>query len=462
MHRLPNQKLHRLRSIRQNARLPLAKPCPRGHEAAVIPAPETADSSLPPPRAIIHMGRMGAKEFVALMAMLQALQALAVDAMLPALGRISGDLGAASPNQRQLVVGVYILFTGLGSLIPGTLADRYGRRPVILGTLVAYVVCTAAAALVTSFSGLLVARAALGVGAAGLVVLPAAIIRDRFEGDRMAKLQSMVSMVFMFVPMIAPSLGQGVLLFAGWRWIFGMMALLGAAVGVWTALRLPETLHFDYRQPMRISTVLRTMRDVTVNRAAYGYVFGMALIQGVMFGYINSTQQLLGEHFGAGKRFPLIFGGMALVMATTSFINSRIVERFGARRVSHSALLVYIATSCAQLALANSGAETLWTFVPLMTLNMCLLGFIGANFGSIALQPFARNAGAAASAQAFIRMVLAAGLGALIGQAYDGTARPLALALLGAGTGALALVMLSEHGRLFRRLYPPGATRPTP
>ena len=389
------------------------------------------------------------------MAMLQALQALAIDGMLPALGVMSHDLGVSDPNQRQLVVGIFLIFAGLGALFPGLLADRFGRRPVLLLCLGGYIGITAACALVTNFTLLLVLRAALGVASAGLSVLPSAIIRDRYEGDRMARLQSMVGMVFMVVPMIAPTMGQAVLLVAGWRWIFGVMALLGLAVTLWTWARLPETMRPEHRQSIQLRPVIRNMGIIITNRAAFGYVFGMALIQGALFGYINSSQQLVAEHFGAGARFPLIFGGMALIMACTSFTNSRIVVRFGARRVSHSALLIYIAASLTQLALASTGGETLWAFVPAMTVNMCLMGFIGSNFGSISLQPFAANAGSAASAQAFIRMVLASSLGSLVGQAYDGSARPLAMALVTAGIVALGLVLYTEDGRLFRRLNPP-------
>ncbi len=417
--------------------------------------------STPPAKAAASLPawKLGPREFVGLMAMLQALQALAIDSMLPALARISHDLGATSDNQRQLVVGLFLIFAGIGSLIPGTLADRFGRRPVVMGCIASYVLLTIAAALVTSFNALLVTRALLGLASAGLTVLPPAIIRDRYEGDRMARLQSSISMVFMIVPMIAPTLGQAVLLVAGWRWIFGMMAALGSVVLLWTWLRLPETLHPGHREIIHPVEMVRSMHRILTTRSAIGYVLGMALIQGALFGYINSAQQLVAEHFGAGTRFPLIFGGMALTMATTAFINSRIVERFGARRVSQSALIVYIFASLIQLALAGSGHETLWSFVPVMTVNMCLMGFVGANFGSIAMQPFARGAGAAASAQAFIRMVLAAVLGSLIGQAYDGSARPLAVALLSAGTVAMLLVLFSERGRLFRRLNPPRAAR---
>ncbi|MBU6268487.1 MAG: multidrug effflux MFS transporter [Sphingomonadales bacterium] len=395
------------------------------------------------------------REFVTMMAMTQALQALAVDSMLPALGIMSADLGVHDSNQRQLVVGLFLLFSGLGSLVPGTLADRFGRKPVLLFCLGGYIAFTIAAALAPTFGMMLAARALGGLASSGLTVVPPAIIRDRYEGDRMARMQSMVSMTFMIVPMAAPSLGQAVLLFVGWRWIFGIMATMAVLVAAWISLRLPETLDPAHRQTLHPRHVARATLQTVTTRAALGYVFGMALVQGALFGYINSSQQLVAEHFGAGAGFPLLFAGMALAMSCASFVNSRIVVRFGARRVSHSAVFGYIVLSSLQFLLATRTHETLWTFVPVMTLNMCMMSFIGANFGSIALQPFARQAGAAASSQAFVRTICGAALGTLVGQAYDGTARPLALTMLIAGCGTLALVLFSEKGRLFRRLNPP-------
>ena len=179
-------------------------------------------------------------------------------------------------------------------------------------------------------------------------------------------------------------------------------------------------------------------------------------------GYLNSAQQLVAEHFGAGDAFPLIFAAMAGGMAVANFSNARIVERFGARRVSHTALLLFITVSAAQVWRAFQPGETLWQFLPLMAANICLIGFTGANFGSIALQPFARIAGAAASFQAFTRMALGSLLGAAIGHAFDGSARPLALGFLTCGLLALVLVLYSEKGRLFRRLTPPGQARQNP
>ncbi len=395
-----------------------------------------------------------------MLALVQALHAVAIDAMLPGLGDIARDLGVADPNRRQLVIGVFMLGLGLGSLAPGALADRYGRKRVLLVCIGGYVALTLACAMVTDFNTLLVIRGLQGLISAGLAVAPNAIIRDKFEGDRMARLQSMIGMIFMVVPMVAPSLGQTILLFAGWRWIFALIAMQGVVIGVWAAYRLPETLHPEYRQAIDPRTIGRNMITALTNRPSIGYVLGISFVMGASWGYIQSSQQLIAEHFGAGKAYPLFFGAMALSMAVANLTNSRIVERFGARRVSHTALLVYIAVSVAQVWLAHSHYETLWTFAPLVTISLMLMGFMGSNFGSIALQPFARIAGAASSVQSFTRIMLGAIFGALIGQAYDQTARPLAYSFLIAGLAALAVVLFSENGKLFRRLNPPEAPRP--
>ncbi len=409
--------------------------------------PRSEDSRLP----------MSEREFVILMAMLQALQALAIDVMLPALGVMARDLGVAGANERQLVIGLFLLGSGLGSLVPGILADRFGRRPVVLTCLAAYFLLSLACAVVRDFTTLLALRVVLGVFTSGLMILPMAILRDRFSGDRMARTQSLVSMTFMVVPMLAPLIGQAVLAVANWRWIFGVMALLAAFVAAWTWVRLPETLDPAHRQTIRPGAVLGNMREALTTREAIGYFLGTALIQAALLGYINSSQQLVAEALGAGLFFPTVFGGMAMVMASTNFVNASIVERFGARRVSQTALLAYIVVAAAHFFIARSGRETLWHFVPLMTVSMCLMSFIGSNFQAISLQPFARIAGAAASVMSFVRLLLGAGLGLLIGQAFDGTAAPLTLAMILAGCGTLALVLYSENGRLFRRLHYPAS-----
>jgi DHA1 family bicyclomycin/chloramphenicol resistance-like MFS transporter len=261
---------------------------------------------------------------------------------------------------------------------------------------------------------------------------------------------------------VAPSLGQLVLQFGNWRWIFVVMALMAVLVGAWAWLRLPETLDPENRQSVQPRRIAGNMWMTVTTRSSLGYVLGSALVFGALFGYINSSQQLVGEHFEAADLFPLLFGATALGMGLASFTNARIVEKFGARRISHAAVIGFIAVSAVQVWAALFHGRSLALFMPLMGANMMLLGFIGANFSAIALQPFGRIAGAASSVQLFLRMSVGSAIGATIGQSYDGTARPLAVGLLSCGLVSLLLVLWSERGRLFRRLIPPGADRPVP
>ena len=376
---------------------------------------------------------LGQRELVVMLALLMSLQALSIDGMLPALDEIARELGAEEGNRRQLVVATYLLAGGVGTLIPGSLADRYGRRPVLLASLAGYSMLSLAIAFVHDFRLLLALRGVQGLLASGLFVVPSAIVRDRYEGDQMARLFSLISAVFITVPVIAPSLGQAVLLFAGWRWIFVILAGLGGLAALWTWLRLPESLHPEYRQDVHVPTILHNMRVALFHRAAIGYVLGTSLLIGA------------------------VFGGTAAMMIVSNLVNSRIVERFGARRVSHTGIFLFIAVSLMQVWAAYYRDGDLAWFLPLMAFNLGLLGFLGANFGSIAMQPFSHIAGAAASVQGFFRMFGAAVVGLIIGQAYDGTARPFALALLFGSVTALLLVLFSEKGKLFRRLNKPGA-----
>jgi DHA1 family bicyclomycin/chloramphenicol resistance-like MFS transporter len=303
-------------------------------------------------------------------------------------------------------------------------------------------------------------RCLQGILSAGLMVVPIAVIRDQYEGDSMARLMSLVSAVFITVPVVAPSFGQAILLVSEWHMIFLVLSLLAVLAAVWVWLRLPETLDPANKQDIHLPTIVRNMRTGLFHRPSIGYVFGTALLIGGVFGYINSAQQLLGEHFGVGSMFPIVFGGTAAMMAVASLVNSRIVERFGARRVSHIGMLTFIVVSLCQVYAAHYHPGELVWFVPLMATNLGLLGFLGSNFGSIAMQPFASIAGAASSIQTFVRMFGAALVGLMIGQAYDGTAKPFAFALLISSILATLLVLYSEQGKLFRRYHRPHTVVP--
>lgn len=383
-----------------------------------------------------------------MMAMLMALNAFGIDAILPALDALAADL-SVSGNDRQFVIGVYLLTGGIGALVPGALADRFGRRPILLGAVAAYIALAILSALAPTYDALIAVRAAQGFFAAGIIALPPAIIRDRVGGDKMARMMSLIFVIFLMVPAVAPSIGEAILQVGSWRAIFAASAVLGVLVGLWVFIRLPESLTDDNRQPILPRTIAANMVKAVTLPSVTGYVIGSALVFGALFGFINSSQQLITETFGAGDIFPIVFAICAGSMAVASWSNSRIVERFGARRVSHTALFAFIVVAAVQVMFAFQTDEQLWHFVPLMAINMALLGFIGSNFGAIAMNPFFNIAGAASSVHGFVRMTTAALLGGAIGYAFDGTARPLALALLASGLACLVLVLWSEKGKLF-------------
>ena len=237
------------------------------------------------------------------------------------------------------------------------------------------------------------------------------------------------------------------------------MAFMAVAAAIWVYYRLPETLHPENVIPIEPHALAKAWRKVVVHRNAAGYMLGAGIVQGALFGYLNSSQQTFDKVFGAADFFTIGFAIIAVGIAVSNFTNSRIVERFGARRVSQTALLIFITLGALQLLAAKFAPTSMPIFLILLTGNMAMIGFIGSIFSSIAMTPFGHVAGAASSFQTFVRTALAASLGAFIGQQFDGTVYPVALGFLSCGIVALGLVLWCEKGKLFTR---PGTTLPLP
>ena len=392
----------------------------------------------------------GFPEFVALIAMMMALNALAIDAMLPALPAIGDALGIANENSRQWIITAYLLGFGSAQLVYGPLADRYGRKPVLMIGLSLYVLFSVLAAFAPSFELLIAARVGTGLGAASLRVLAVSIVRDRYSGRTMARVMSLSFLVFLGVPIIAPTLGQLVLTVAPWPWIFGVLAVAGGAFMLWAALRLPETLHPEDRLPIRAGRIASAFREAVTHRQSIGYTLAMTAITGALFGFINSSQQIFFDVFQAPGLFTTVFALVAGGIAVASLLNARLVERLGSRLISHSALLGFIAMAALHSAVALSGHETLWTFAVLQGLTMFCFGLIAGNFGSMAMEAMGHIAGTATSAQGVISTTAGSSLGFLIGQQFDGSVVPMALGMMVMGVAALASVLVAERGRLFK------------
>lgn len=390
--------------------------------------------------------------FVALIAAVMSLNALAIDIMLPALPDIGASLGVAEANGVQLVITVYMAGFGIGQLLVGPLSDRFGRRaPLLIGVGV-YVAAALAAGLAPSFAVLLGLRFVQGLGAAGTRVVATAVVRDRFEGRAMAEVMSLAFMVFMVVPILAPTVGELLLWVGPWAGIFAFMGGLALAVGVWAALALPETLAPAARRPLTVASVLDGFRVVAASRLALWYALAGTCVFGALVGFISTAQQIYVDVYGLGSWFPAAFALVAALMAVSAWLNSRLVRAWGMRRLSHGALLAFTGLSSALLllSLASPGrTPPLPAFLALLSGTMFMFGWAASNMNALSLQPLGAVAGTASSAFGFVQTVGGALLGGVIGSRFDGTVVPTVAGYAALGALALLCVLVAERGRLF-------------
>jgi DHA1 family bicyclomycin/chloramphenicol resistance-like MFS transporter len=392
---------------------------------------------------------MGFREFVALAAMLMATQAIAVDTMLPALPTIAAALGLRNENHSQWIVTAYLVGVGCGQLFWGLFSDRYGRRPVLLIGLSVYALAAVLTGLSVSFATLLAWRFAHGLAAASVVV-SRSVIRDRYSGRPMARVMSLTFIVFLMVPVLAPSLGQLILWLAPWRSIFLIFGVFAAAVFLWVLLRLPETLHPEYRLILTGDHIVQAAGLVLGNRTSLFYTLAMTVMFGSILAYVGMVQQIFEDAFHRPGLMPIMFALCAASMGVTAFLNSRIVERLGMRIISHLGLLVFIAITGGHVLIAWLGLENLWSFVLLQSATMACLGLTASNFGAMAMEPVGSVAGIGASLQGFISTFGGAVVGALIGRRFNGSTLPLAMGAFVCGMASLMFVLLAEQWRLFR------------
>lgn len=404
----------------------------------------------PPARAMEQQSPIPFREFVALAAALMALTALGIDSMLPALPAIGETFGIARDNDRQYVVIAFLVGFAVAQLAHGPLADRFGRRPVLGWALAVAVVTNLAAAIAPSFELLLAARFASGMAVAGARVVTVALVRDCFSGRAMARVMSLVFVVFMAAPVLAPAFGQIVLLFAPWRWIFVGIAVVAGALMAWFLIRMPETLKEADRTPLSPARLGRGYAFFARDRMAVGYTIAAALLSGGLFGFISSIQQIMADVFGRPQLLTVVFACVAGTMAIANFVNSRIVMRFGTRLLSHSALAGLIVLAALHLLVAWAGGEHLAVFIVLQALMMACFGLSTSNFSAMAMENMGHIAGTASSVQGFIATMGGAVIGGVIGQAFNGTTVPLYAGFLVCGLAALAVVFVAERGRLFR------------
>ncbi len=376
-------------------------------------------------------------ELVAATGAVMALNALAIDMMLPALGVIGEALGAARENDRQLIVVVYIIANGVSQLFMGPIADRFGRRRVLLFSLGAYAIGSLLSVVAQSFTLLLAARVFQGAATAGARVAVLAMVRDRYSGAEMARVMSIAITIFMAAPIFAPLIGQGVLLVGSWRWIFGALLIYGALMALWAVFRMRETQGAVARHALTFGGAFSAYAEFFSLRASVGYVAVQTLLFGGLFGFISSSEQIYVDQYGLGAWFPAAFGLSAVGFALAAIVNARIVVKTGMRRLARAGLVALIALQVFHLAFHGLIAQNAFVFAAFITATLFCMGFVTPNAQALSMEPAGHIAGVAAAASGFATGAIGGAIGGLIGSFYDGTTVPL---IAGFGVlGALAL-----------------------
>jgi MFS transporter, DHA1 family, multidrug resistance protein len=313
-----------------------------------------------------------------------------------------------------------------------------------------YCIASLLAIMASSFETLLLARVLQGLGTSATRVIATSVVRDCYVGRRMASVMSLAMMIFIAVPVIAPSLGQAVMLWTQWRGIFIVLMAYGVLALIWSAVRMPETLPEAERKSLAFFDVLGAFRQTVTNRQTLGYALAAGGVQGSLFAFVFASQQVFTEIYGLGHYFPLAFAAVAIGIAIAGFLNARFVGRIGMRVISHGALVGFVTVAAIMLLAAKLQMLPLPLFMALSALMMFAFGLTFANFTALAMEPQGHIAGTASSLYGSITTLLGIGIGTTIGQAYDGTLLPFATGFFLCTLASLAVVLITEKGRLFK------------
>jgi MFS transporter, DHA1 family, multidrug resistance protein len=394
----------------------------------------------------------GRIEFVVLVATINMIAAFAIDSMLPALPAIGQSLGVTQETRWGLVVTAFTFGFGVAQLFVGPFTDRYGRRGLMLGALVGYALTALLAASASTFTLLLAARMAQGVATAVARVLATSTVRDRFEGRDMAQVMSLSSAIFMAAPIIAPFFGKAVIDFGfPWRAIFIALAFVGAAIFLWVALRLPDTLAPEHRRPISFASIRQATGIVLRDRQSVAYAVSNACLTATVMGFLTSVTLVFTETLKRPELLPVGFGIMAGCMMVASLTNAAIVKRYGMRRIGHAAILAMTAIAAMHAGLVAWRGDELYTFIVLQSAMMVCFALAAGNFGAMAMENMGDVAGTASSIQGSFSAVLGAIGGTVIGTSFDGTTMPLYLGVTFMGLVSIAVIWLAEGGLFVAR-----------
>ena len=426
------------------------RPCtvrPARRQTRRVPNPAVAATAETTATASGRRATPGSKEFLGIVALCMAMAAMSIDLLLPAFPEMRADFGLpAGATEISRVITAFFVGLGLGQLVYGPLSDRFGRKPVLYVGITIYALGALASTQAESLTAFVACRVVWGFGAACPRSLALAILRDTFEGDRMARVMSNVMATFILVPIVAPSLGSVLLALGGWHltlWVpIGVAALLAG----WIALRLPETLPDERRRSVAPRALLGAAGAVVRNRQTMAFCLASTFLFGIMTAYVGSAQVIIDEVFGEKDLFPIIFGVLAIGLALGSLLSGRLVTRLGLARLVRIGAVYAVATTAllAVVGIATDGRPPLWLFLAASAVMLPSVTALVPNTNTASMAPLGHVAGMAAAIIGTISTIGGALLGSIVDGAYDGSVRPFTI-------GALAFAVVACGAVLFAR-----------
>lgn len=392
-------------------------------------------------------------EFVVLMAALMSIVALSIDAVLPALPMIGDHLSVTNPLDNPKLITSIFLGLGFGQLIFGPLSDSFGRKPIVYAGFVLFVIASFICITTKSFEMMIFGRILQGVGLACPRTMCIAMIRDSYEGDYMAKIISIVVMVFILVPVIAPTLGQFLMNNYGWKFIFTFTLLFGVLVMLWFWLRQPETLKEKYRIPYRLKIFKTGTLQFFRIKSAVIYTLLSGFITGSFMVYLSTSQQIFEKQYNLAEEFPLIFASLAISVGLATFMNSQLVIKYGMKNIVHVAMLSYVFISLLFLLIYNTGANpSIEILIIFFALQFFTIGFLFGNLRALAMEPMGHIAGVGSALNGFISTVMAVPIANYIGSFINNSVTPLFIGFLVCGLVSVMLFYYNNSGfnKLFR------------
>lgn len=402
----------------------------------------------------MQKSRLGQFEFIALMASLMSVVALAIDALLPALELIGFSIGTVQASDNQLIIIMIFLGLGVGPLLFGPISDSLGRKPIVYMGFAIFIIASFICVFATSLEMMIAGRILQGIGLSAPRTISIAMVRDSYSGDHMARIMSFITVVFLLVPIVAPAMGKFVLDHYNWQVIFYIQLIFSLLVSFWFWKRQPETLPSENRIPFTRHIFLDGLKELIKYKSTLGFTVISGFITGSFIVYLSGSQQIFQQQYGLVDEFPYIFAGLAISVGAATFLNGTLVLKFGMEKLVTLALLAFFGIPLIYIILfynaSNPGIIVLLTF---FALQFFAIGFLFGNLRALAMQPVGHIAGIGAAITGFISTLMAVPISTYIGKFIGGTALPLFVGFLICGLLSIfILLFIRIHRKLTKKL----------